>query len=279
MEGRDVKNDMAEIKRMLQQLAVRIYRLEARRRGRKSSDGERDVTTYHQRIDRIETFNQDGDGSDREICVGPFHRCAPLCESGEKGEPISFDYEGSNSIFTFSVNNNSEKEKKDGVVDFSKPPIYDDCFCEACYGNCGMEEDEDAKKDAIKASKKDTDHNFVDFLEVNAFIMQIPKVVVNIVNQINDVEGNFGIARLKLKRKFIGSQSSIYSKYLFIWIGRIEANLSKEDLKQWKILSGFFYINDSNSRTNSFQLRESDAGAYKAIFNYRFVIFNISLLI
>ncbi|KAL6189245.1 hypothetical protein ACLB2K_040634 [Fragaria x ananassa] len=221
MEGRDVKNDMAEIKRMLQQLAVRIDHIEARRRSRKSFDRERDVTTYHQRIDRIKTFNQDGDGSDGEICVGLFHRCAPLCES----------------------------------------------------------EDEDAKKDAIKALKKDIDNNFVDFLGVNAFIMQIPKSIVNFVNQINDGEENFGIVRLKLKRKFIGSQSSIYSKYLFIWKGRIEANLSKEDLKQWKILSGFFYINDSNSRTNSFQPRESDAGPYKAIFNYRFVIFDISLLI
>ncbi|KAL6197457.1 hypothetical protein ACLB2K_033065 [Fragaria x ananassa] len=67
MEGRDVKNDMAEIKRMFQQLAVRIDRIEARRRSRKSFDRERDVTTYHQRIDRIETFNQDGDGSDGEI--------------------------------------------------------------------------------------------------------------------------------------------------------------------------------------------------------------------
>ncbi|KAL6138210.1 hypothetical protein ACLB2K_063493 [Fragaria x ananassa] len=58
----------------------------------------------------------------------------------------------------------------------------------ACYDNCGMEEDEDAKKDVIKALKKDTDHNFVDFLGVNVFIMQIPKVVVNIVNHINDGE-------------------------------------------------------------------------------------------
>ena len=234
MEGHDVNNDMVEIKMMLQQLTVRIDRIEARRRGRKSSDGERDVTTYHQRIDRIKTFNQDGDGSNGEICVGPFHRCAPLCELGERGEPVSFDYEGSNSIFTFSVNNNSEKEKKDGVVDFSKPPMYDDCFCEACCGNYGVEEDEDANKEAIKALKKDIDNNFVDFLGVNTFLMQILKSIVNLVNQIKDGGGNFGIARLKLKRKFIGSGSSIYSKYLFIWKGRIQlqANLSKEDLKQ-----------------------------------------------
>ncbi|KAL6134789.1 hypothetical protein ACLB2K_067017 [Fragaria x ananassa] len=115
-EGRDVNNDMAEIKGMLQQLAVRIDRIEAQRRGRMSSDVERDVTTYHQHIDRIETFNQDGDGSDGEICVGPFHCCAPLCESDEREEPVSFDYEGSNSIFTISVNNNSEKEEKKIVL-------------------------------------------------------------------------------------------------------------------------------------------------------------------
>ncbi|KAL6124677.1 hypothetical protein ACLB2K_077189 [Fragaria x ananassa] len=108
------------------------------------------------------------------------------------------------------------QKKKDGLVDFNKPPIYDDCFCEACYDNYGVEEDEDANKRAIKALKKDTDHNFVEFLGVKAFIMQILKVVVNIINQINDGEGNFGIARLKLKRKFIESGSNIYFKYLFI---------------------------------------------------------------
>ncbi|KAL6185225.1 hypothetical protein ACLB2K_041359 [Fragaria x ananassa] len=254
MEGRDVKNDMAEIKRMFQQLAVHIDRIEARRRSRKSFDRERDVTTYHQRIDRIETFNQDGDGSDEEICIGLFHQCAPLCESGEKGEPVSFDYEGSNSIFTFSVNNNSEKEKNVGVVDFSKPLIYDDCFCEACCGNCGVEEDEDVNKGAIKTLKKDIDNNFIDFLGVNTFLMQILKSIVNLINQIKDSGGNFGIARLKLKRKFIGTGSNIYSKYLFIWKGRIQlqTNLSKEYLKQWKILSGFSTINGSNSRTNFF---------------------------
>ncbi|KAL6211417.1 hypothetical protein ACLB2K_016643 [Fragaria x ananassa] len=171
MEGRDVNNDMAEIKWMLQQLAVRIDRIEARRRGRKSSDGERDVTIYHQRIDRIETFNRDGDGSVGEICVGPFHRCVPLCETGEKGEPVSFDYG----------------------------------------------EDEDANKGAIKALKKDIGNNFIDFLGVNTFLMQILKSIVNLINQIKDGEGNFGIVRLKLKRKFIGSRSNIYSKYIFIW--------------------------------------------------------------
>ena len=204
-----------------------------------------------------------------------------MCESGERGEPVSFDYEGSNSIFTFSVNNNSEKEKKDGVVDFSKPPIYDDCFCEACCDNCGMEEDEGTNKDVIKALKKDTDHNFVDFLGVNTFLIKFPKSIVNLINQIKDDEENFGITRLKLKRKFIGSGSSIYSKYLFIWKGRIQlqTNLSKEDLKQWKILSIISTFNVSNSGTNSFQPRESDAGAYKIIFNYRFVISIILLLI
>ncbi|KAL6210631.1 hypothetical protein ACLB2K_015863 [Fragaria x ananassa] len=197
MEGRDDKNDIAEIKRMLQQLVVRIDRIEARRRSRKSFDRERDVTTYHQRIDRIETFNQDGDGSDGDICVGLFHRCAPLCESSEKGEPVSFAYEGSNSIFTFSVNNNSEKEKKDGVVDFSKPPIYDNCFCEACCGNCGVEEDEDANKGAIKALKKDIDNNFIDLLGVNTFLMQIIKSIVNLINQIKDSGGGGGILGLR----------------------------------------------------------------------------------
>ncbi|KAL6141349.1 hypothetical protein ACLB2K_059638 [Fragaria x ananassa] len=37
------------------------------------------------------------------------------------------------------------------------------------------EEIEDANKEANKALKKDIDNNFVDFLRVNAFIMQIPR--------------------------------------------------------------------------------------------------------
>ena len=99
IDGRDVNNDTTKIKRMLQQLAVRIDCIEPRRRSRKSSDGEREFTTY--RLDRIETFNQNGDGSDGEICVGPFHRCAPLCESGERGHS-TFNYSGCKStIFNF----------------------------------------------------------------------------------------------------------------------------------------------------------------------------------
>ncbi|KAL6196487.1 hypothetical protein ACLB2K_032102 [Fragaria x ananassa] len=48
IEGRDLNNDITEIKRMFQQLSVSIDRIEARLRGRKSSNGERDVTaTYH----------------------------------------------------------------------------------------------------------------------------------------------------------------------------------------------------------------------------------------
>ena len=299
MEGRDVNNDMAEIKRMLQQLAVRIDRIEARRRGRKSSDGERNATTYHQRINRIETFNHKGDSSDGEICVGPFHRSAPLCESGEEGHS-TFNYSGCKStIFNFPFVETLffEKAEKDNVVDFSKPPIYDDCPCEICCGNCGVKEDEDTNKDAIKdccgncgdeedeepnkkaikAMKKDIDNNFVDFLRVNIFVIQIPKTIVNLVNEINDVKGSFGTTRLRLKRKTIGSRSSIYSKYLFIWNGRIQlqANLSKEDLKQWHILSRFSSINGLNSRTNSFQPGEFDAGAYGHHLMSYFVIFDI----
>ncbi|KAL6223561.1 hypothetical protein ACLB2K_006946 [Fragaria x ananassa] len=107
-----------------------------------------------------------------------------------------------------------------------------------------------------------------DMAEIKRMLQQlaIPKSIVNLINQIKDSGGNFGIARLKLKRKFIGSGSSVYSKYLFIWKGRIQlqTNISKEDLKQWKILSGFSTINGSNSMTNSFQPRESDVGAYKS---------------
>ncbi|XP_040375382.1 uncharacterized protein LOC121053078 [Rosa chinensis] len=89
MEGRDINNDMAEIKRMLQQLAVRLDRIETRRRGHKSFDGERNVTTYHQRVDRIETRQQDRKSSDGERNVTTYNQCVNRIEvSHQSSESI-----------------------------------------------------------------------------------------------------------------------------------------------------------------------------------------------
>ena len=302
MEGRDVNNDMAEIKRMLKQLEVRIDRIEARRRGRKSSDGERNVTTYHQRVDRIETFYQEGDSSDGEIYVDPFHLRASLCESEKRGEPCSFDYGGLSSIFTFSVHENIEKQKKDGVEHFEKPPKYDsyeevvdssespicDSCCEICLeveSNIDEQDNKDIMamqdvevatqtiyiKDTIKSILwQDMEHQFIDFVGVNRFIMPNSKDVVYLR------ERQFGFVKVTLVRKYMESRSDIYSKYLFIWKGRIQVaiGMSKQDLHQWRILWGILSIKGTNSRTNSFQPGEFDAGAYMAISKILFVFNN-----
>ncbi|PRQ22134.1 hypothetical protein RchiOBHm_Chr6g0246931 [Rosa chinensis] len=130
-------------------------------------------------------------------------------------------------------------------MSFDIPPKYD-CYedSEVCDGgvedqrknelvprNC---DDEDNNKAAIKSILwKDIEHKFVDFVGVNAFIMHIPKELVNLVTQIKDGEKNFGIAKLMSKRKFMGSRLIIYSKYLFVWKGRIQLQVkgSTKDLK------------------------------------------------
>ena len=275
MEGRDVNNDMAEIKRMLKQLEVRIDRIEARRRGRKSSDGERNVTTYHQRIDRIETFDQEGDGFDGEICVGPVHKWAPLCESDEEGT-CTFNYPGCKStIFNFPfVEELSLEKEKNSFMDFDGPPRYDDYRdCEVCVG--GKERlmgDEDVNEYTIESIwLKDIMYNFVDFIGVHSFFMEIPKTLVHLVNQI---KGDRRSTNLMVKRNFLESGFNIYSKYIFIWKGRIQVaiGMSKQDQHRWKILWGILSIKGTNSRTNSFQPKEFDAGAYKATSNILFVI-------
>ncbi|CAL2254477.1 unnamed protein product [Prunus armeniaca] len=89
MEGCvDNYNDMEEIRRMLRQLTERIARIEARIQIGKSSDGERCVNPYLNRVARIDTLSH---GSlDREYEEdSPFHYCASLCESSEEGHSYS----------------------------------------------------------------------------------------------------------------------------------------------------------------------------------------------
>ncbi|KAI5345505.1 hypothetical protein L3X38_013382 [Prunus dulcis] len=71
MEGCvDNYNDMEEIRRMLRQLTERIARIEARTQIGKSSDGERCVNPYLNRVARIDTLSHGSlDRSTREIAL------------------------------------------------------------------------------------------------------------------------------------------------------------------------------------------------------------------
>ncbi|CAB4269686.1 unnamed protein product [Prunus armeniaca] len=89
MEGRiDNYNDMKEIRRMLQQLTERVARIEARTQIGKSSDGERCVNPYLNRVARIDTLSRGSLDGEYEG-DSPFHYCASLCESSEEGHGYS----------------------------------------------------------------------------------------------------------------------------------------------------------------------------------------------
>ncbi|KAL6198224.1 hypothetical protein ACLB2K_028016 [Fragaria x ananassa] len=171
----DQQTEMAEMRRMIEDLARAVQALQGQER-REAPDGDPNPSEDE----------SEGNPEDEQDVHNPFHDVAGL------GEPASFNYEDE---------------------DTNKEAITDDCLCEICCGNCGVEEDKDANKDAIKALNKDIDNNFVDF---NTFLMQTPKAIVNLVNEINDGKRIFGTARLKLKRKFIDQdQAFIPNIYLF----------------------------------------------------------------
>ncbi|CAL2273038.1 unnamed protein product [Prunus armeniaca] len=89
MEGRiDNYNNMKEIRRMLQQLTERAARIEARTQIGKSSDGERCVNLYLNRVSRIDTLSRGSLVGEYEGDI-PFHYCASLCESSEEGHGYS----------------------------------------------------------------------------------------------------------------------------------------------------------------------------------------------
>ncbi|CAL2263049.1 unnamed protein product [Prunus armeniaca] len=89
MEGRvDNYNDMEEIRRMLRQLTERVARIEARTQIGKSSDGERCMNPYLNRVARIDTLSRGSLDGEYEG-DSPFHYCASLCESSEEGHGYS----------------------------------------------------------------------------------------------------------------------------------------------------------------------------------------------
>ncbi|CAL2257110.1 unnamed protein product [Prunus armeniaca] len=89
MEGRvDNYNDMEEIRRMLRQLTECVARIEARTQIGKSSDGERCVNPYLNRVARIDTLSRGSLDGEYEG-DSPFHYCASLCESSEEGHDYS----------------------------------------------------------------------------------------------------------------------------------------------------------------------------------------------
>ncbi|CAL2254478.1 unnamed protein product [Prunus armeniaca] len=104
-----------------------------------------------------------------------------------------------------------------------------------------------------------TFEDIIDFMGINVFAWKVAKTLVDFVNRLKILERNICIVRGSKKKPRIMK----YSKYLFIWKGRfqLDAKRSRINMKQLKILLGFSSIKGLNSRTNSFQPGESDAGA------------------
>ena len=100
--------------------------------------------------------------------------------------------------------------------------------------------------------------DIIDFMGINIFTWKVAKNLVDFVNRLKILERNICIVRGSKKPRI-----TKYSKYLFIWKGRfqLDAKRSRINMKQLKILFGFSSIKGLNSRTNSFQPGEFDAGA------------------
>ncbi|KAI5331732.1 hypothetical protein L3X38_021858 [Prunus dulcis] len=139
---------------------------------------------------------------------------------------------------------------------------FDPCNCENCNENClGVQSnfnmqfiDQNSEEMRIDKTFKD----IIDFIGINIFTWKVAKNLVDFVNRLKILERNFCISRGSKKPRI-----TKYSKYLFIWKGRfqLDAKRSRINMKQLKILFGFSSIKGLNSRTNSFQPREFDAGA------------------
>ncbi|CAL2267483.1 unnamed protein product [Prunus armeniaca] len=259
MEGRiDNYNVIEEIRRMLQQLTERVARIEARTQICKSSDGERCVNPYLNRVARIDTLSRGSLNGEYEG-DSPFHYCASLCESSEEGHGYSHCvFEGTNRFGNFGASCYSSK-----LLNLDLPPIFDPCNCENCNENClGVQSNFDKQfidQNSEEMRIEKTFEDIIDFFGINVFTWKVAKTLVDFVNRLKILERNICIVRGSKKKLRITK----YSKYLFIWKGRfqLDAKRSIINMKQLKILLGFSSIKGLNSRTNSFQPGESDAGA------------------
>ncbi|CAL9016369.1 unnamed protein product [Prunus brigantina] len=229
---------MEEIRRMLRQLTERVTRIEVQTQISKSFDGERCVNPYLNRVARIDTLSHESLDGEYEG-DSPFHYCAPLCESSEEGHGYS------HCVFE------------------DLPPIFDHCNCENCNKNClGVQSNFDKQfvdQDSEEMRIEKTFEDIIDFMGINVFTWKVSKTLVDFVNRLKILGRNIRIVRGSKKKPRITK----YSKYLFIWKGRfqLDAKRSRINMKQLKILLGFSSIKGLNSRTNSFQPGESDAGA------------------
>ncbi|CAL2256207.1 unnamed protein product [Prunus armeniaca] len=224
MEGHvDNYNDMEEIRRMLRQLTERVARIEARTQIGKSFDGERCVNPYLNRVARINTLSRGSLDGEYEG-DSPFHYCASLCESSEEGHGYSHCVFEENCL---GVQSNFYKQ-----------------FI-------------DQNSEEMRIEK--TFEDIIDFMGINVFTWKVAKTLVDFVNRLKILEINICIVRGSKKKLRITK----YSKYPFIWKGmfQLDAKRSRINMKQLKILLGFSSIKGLNSRTNSFQLGESDAEA------------------
>ncbi|CAL9016561.1 unnamed protein product, partial [Prunus brigantina] len=259
MEGRvDNYNDMEEIRRMLRQLTERVARIEVQTQISKSFDGERCVNPHLNRVARIDTLSRESLDGEYEG-DSPFHYCAPLCESSEEGHGYSHCvFEGINGFGNFDASFSSSK-----LLNLDLPPIFDHCNCENCNKNClGVQSNFDKQfvdQDSEEMRIEKTFEDIIDFMGINVFTWKVSKTLVDFVNRLKILGRNIRIVRGSKKKPRITK----YSKYLFIWKGRfqLDAKRSRINMKQLKILLGFSSIKGLNSRTNSFQPGESDAGA------------------
>ena len=153
---------------------------------------------------------------------------------GSKDGVLCILKENSNGKET-SLESNDTFHKRIGSIEYLPPQ-------EDGLNKKMVKEEEEDTEDANKFPKlhdslllwKDIEHNFVDFIGINIFHLQISKILIDIVNLIKNGEKHFGFVKLIMKRIFLNPRLERYSKYLFIWNGRIQlqAKGSRKDLKQ-----------------------------------------------
>ncbi|CAL2252118.1 unnamed protein product [Prunus armeniaca] len=162
------------------------------------------------------------------------------------------------------------RESLDGEYEGDSPFHYCALLCESSeeghgYSHCvykGVQRNFDKQfidQNSEEMRIEKTFEDIIDFMGINVFTWKVAKTLVDFVNRLKIQGRNICIVRGSKKKPRITK----YSKYLFIWKGRfqLDAKRSIINMKQLKILLGFSSIKGLNSRTNSFQPGESDAGA------------------
>lgn len=96
---------------------------------------------------------------------------------------------------------------------------------------------------------------------VYAFSLKLPENLIDLVSEMKSGEKNFWVARPNMTEEFCNPITSKYFKYLFVCSGQCQFQMKrvmKQILRNLRYL-GFSSTHNLNSRTNSFQARESAA--------------------